>query len=191
MRTAASENLTGWRMLGFVKHTEQAAAIQAKLRSLGFRAKHFALNNDAEGDARLVQELQQAIIRLRRDRRFHQRLGTGGNSQPPKTRPSGQPGPESRSSSRADGKDHFGPRSAPWHPGNRTCPRTRPTVTTRAPPAAASAPSRRVPTGQRCIPSRQANLNDVSCDLSWIAGIDDCRCVCSGWQLAHLHGDGE
>ena len=60
MTMADSEDLTGWRILGFGKHPEQAAAIQEKLRSLGLRAKNFALTNDAEGDGRLVQELQQA-----------------------------------------------------------------------------------------------------------------------------------
>jgi hypothetical protein len=49
---------SGWRILGFGKHPEIAAAMQAKLRSLGLRATNIALTNNAAGDARLVQELQ-------------------------------------------------------------------------------------------------------------------------------------
>jgi hypothetical protein len=51
---------TGWRILGFGKHPENAAAIQARLRAAGLRATNFALTNDAEGDARLIRELSQA-----------------------------------------------------------------------------------------------------------------------------------
>ena len=51
---------TGWRILGFGKHPEHAAAIQSQLRSLGIRATNFALTDDEEGDARLVRELQSA-----------------------------------------------------------------------------------------------------------------------------------
>ncbi len=50
----------GWRILGFGKHPEIAAAIQEKLRSLGFRATNFVLTNDEAGDARLAAELKQA-----------------------------------------------------------------------------------------------------------------------------------
>src|SRR3974377_1572826 len=41
----------GWRVLGFGRHPEVAAAIQARLRSLGYQATHFALTNDADGAA--------------------------------------------------------------------------------------------------------------------------------------------
>jgi len=50
----------GWRILGFGKHPEIAAAIQEKLRSLGFRASNFVLTNDDAGDERLVAELKRA-----------------------------------------------------------------------------------------------------------------------------------
>jgi hypothetical protein len=52
--------VTGWRILGFGKHPEIAAAVQEILRSLGFQATTFVLTNDAAGDARLVAELQRA-----------------------------------------------------------------------------------------------------------------------------------
>jgi hypothetical protein len=52
--------VTGWRILGFGKHPEIAAAVQATLRSLGFQATTFVLTNDAAGDARLVAELTRA-----------------------------------------------------------------------------------------------------------------------------------
>ena len=51
---------TGRRILGFGKHPEIAAAVQERLRSLGFRATIFALTNDDAGDARLVAELKRA-----------------------------------------------------------------------------------------------------------------------------------
>src|SRR5512147_718733 len=60
MSTASSSRPTGWRILGFGKHPEIAAAIQQKLRSLGFQATNFVLTNDEAGDARLVAELQAA-----------------------------------------------------------------------------------------------------------------------------------
>jgi hypothetical protein len=50
----------GWRVLGFGRQPEVAAAIQARLRSAGFQTVNFALTNDADGDARLVRELRQA-----------------------------------------------------------------------------------------------------------------------------------
>lgn len=49
---------TGWRILGFGKHPEAAAAIQSHLRTLGLRATNFALTDDPDGDARLVAALQ-------------------------------------------------------------------------------------------------------------------------------------
>ena len=60
MSTASSSRPTGWRILGFGKHPEIAAAVQEKLRSLGFQATNFALTNDEAGDARLVAELKRA-----------------------------------------------------------------------------------------------------------------------------------
>ena len=59
MSTASSSRPTGWRILGFGKHLEIAAAVQQKLRSLGFQATNVVLTNDAAGDARLVAELKR------------------------------------------------------------------------------------------------------------------------------------
>ena len=50
----------GWRVLGFGKHPEIAAAIQANLRAAGLRARNFALTDDDQGDAQLRRELEQA-----------------------------------------------------------------------------------------------------------------------------------
>ncbi len=60
MSTAAYSRPPGWRILGFGKHPEIAAAVQEKLRSLGFQATNFVLTNDDAGDARLVAELKRA-----------------------------------------------------------------------------------------------------------------------------------
>jgi hypothetical protein len=49
----------GWRVLGFGKHPEVAAAIQARLRSAGLRARNFALTDDEQGDAQLIRELAE------------------------------------------------------------------------------------------------------------------------------------
>src|SRR5512136_2697973 len=57
---APSSRPTSWRILGFGKHPEIAAAVQEKLRSLGFQATSFVLTNDEAGDARLVSELKRA-----------------------------------------------------------------------------------------------------------------------------------
>jgi hypothetical protein len=57
---ASSSRSAGWRILGFGKHPEIAAAVQEKLRSLGFQATNFVLTNDETGDARLVVELKRA-----------------------------------------------------------------------------------------------------------------------------------
>jgi hypothetical protein len=54
----APPSLPGWRILGFGKHPEHAAAIQRQLRSLGIRATNFALTDDEAGDTRLIHELQ-------------------------------------------------------------------------------------------------------------------------------------
>ena len=50
----------GWRVLGFGKHPENAAAIQARLRNAGLAATHFALTDVEAGDSRLIQELTDA-----------------------------------------------------------------------------------------------------------------------------------
>jgi hypothetical protein len=55
-----SSQPTGWRILGFGKHPEIAAAVQEKLRSLGFQATTFVLTNDEAGDEQLVSELKRA-----------------------------------------------------------------------------------------------------------------------------------
>jgi hypothetical protein len=60
MLTATASRLTGWRILGFGKHPEIAAATQEKLRALGFQATNFVLTNDDAGDARLIAELKRA-----------------------------------------------------------------------------------------------------------------------------------
>ena len=60
MSLVSSSHATGWRILGFGKHPEIAAAVQEKLRSLGFQATNFMLTNDEAGDARLVAELKGA-----------------------------------------------------------------------------------------------------------------------------------
>lgn len=59
MTNSAPAAPTGWRVLGFGKQPEVAAAIQRHLRSLGFQATAFALSDDADGDARLAHELRQ------------------------------------------------------------------------------------------------------------------------------------
>ncbi len=58
--TASGSRPAGWRILGFGKHPEIAAAVQEKLRSLGYRATNFALTNDEAGDAWLASELKRA-----------------------------------------------------------------------------------------------------------------------------------
>jgi hypothetical protein len=50
----------GWRVLGFGKHPENAAAIQERLQSEGLRARNFALTDDQDGDDRLIRELAEA-----------------------------------------------------------------------------------------------------------------------------------
>jgi hypothetical protein len=49
---------SGPRVLGFGKDPATAAAIQDTARTAGFRATTFPLTDDAEGDARLVRELE-------------------------------------------------------------------------------------------------------------------------------------
>ncbi|MGA7827044.1 MAG: hypothetical protein WCA04_05265 [Geobacteraceae bacterium] len=60
MSINTSYSPTGWRILGFGKHPEIAAAVQEKLRSLGFQAATFVLTNDEAGDSRLASELKRA-----------------------------------------------------------------------------------------------------------------------------------
>ncbi len=60
MPPVSSTHPIGWRILGFGKHPEIAAAAQEKLRSLGFEATTFVLTDDETGDARLISELQRA-----------------------------------------------------------------------------------------------------------------------------------
>lgn len=60
MPTATASRLIGWRILGFGKHPEIAAAVQEKLRGLGFQATNLVLTNDDAGDAQLIAELKRA-----------------------------------------------------------------------------------------------------------------------------------
>ena len=60
MSTASDSRPTGWRILGFGRHPEIAAAVQERPRSLGFQATNFVLTNDGAGDAQLVAELKRA-----------------------------------------------------------------------------------------------------------------------------------
>jgi|GEM_PF-1175161 len=50
----------GWRVLGFGKHPENAAAVQKRLRNAGLRARNFALTDDQGGDDQLIRELAGA-----------------------------------------------------------------------------------------------------------------------------------
>lgn len=50
----------GWRILGFGRKPEVAAAIQEQLRAEGLRARTFALTDDPDGDERLARELREA-----------------------------------------------------------------------------------------------------------------------------------
>ena len=60
MSFASYSRPAGWRILGFGRHPEIAAAVQERLRSLGFQANNFVLTNDDAGDAQLVAELKRA-----------------------------------------------------------------------------------------------------------------------------------
>ncbi|MFC1436965.1 hypothetical protein ABUW04_01735 [Streptacidiphilus sp. N1-10] len=57
---STSEFLKPWRVLGFGKHEEIGAAVQARLRAAGLAATIVVLTDDEDGDARLVQELSDA-----------------------------------------------------------------------------------------------------------------------------------
>jgi hypothetical protein len=50
----------GWRILGFGRQPEVAAAIQVQLRGEGMQARAFALTDDPDGDMRLASELRAA-----------------------------------------------------------------------------------------------------------------------------------
>lgn len=73
----------GWRILGFGRKPEVAAAVEARLQAEGMRAKAFALTDDPDGDARLARELRQAT---------YDGVAIGGfiNGQDPAIRPSFQ-----------------------------------------------------------------------------------------------------
>jgi hypothetical protein len=60
MSSTSYSRPTGWRILGFGRHPEIAAAVQERLRSFGFQATNFVLTNDDAGDAQLVAELKRA-----------------------------------------------------------------------------------------------------------------------------------
>lgn len=49
-----------WRVLGFGRKPDVAAAIEQQLCAQGIGAHTFALTDDASGDARLADELRQA-----------------------------------------------------------------------------------------------------------------------------------
>ena len=51
----------GWRVLGFGKHPENAAAIQERLRAGGLRARNFALT-DEKVDAHFLEQQRKVII---------------------------------------------------------------------------------------------------------------------------------
>jgi hypothetical protein len=57
---STSEVLKEWRILGFGKHPEIGATVQARLREAGLAATIIVLTDDEAGDARLIQELSNA-----------------------------------------------------------------------------------------------------------------------------------
>ncbi|MDX6353822.1 MAG: hypothetical protein QOF98_725 [Streptomyces sp.] len=57
---STSDILKPWRVLGFGKHPEIGAAVQARLREAGLEATIIVLGDDEAGDARLVQQLSEA-----------------------------------------------------------------------------------------------------------------------------------
>jgi hypothetical protein len=83
MTTIQTDAPQGWRVLGFGKHPENAAAIQERLRSQGLRARNFALTNDQAGDEQLIRELAEAT---------YDAVSIGGfiNGQDPETPPTEQ-----------------------------------------------------------------------------------------------------
>ena len=59
MRESTAPVPQGWRVLGFGKHPEVAAAVQGRLRAAGLRARNFALTDDAQGGSQLIRELAE------------------------------------------------------------------------------------------------------------------------------------
>jgi hypothetical protein len=57
---STSEVLKPWKVLGFGKHPEIGAAVQARLREAGLAATVIVLGDDEAGDARLARELSGA-----------------------------------------------------------------------------------------------------------------------------------
>ncbi len=57
---STSQVLKEWKVLGFGKHPEIAAAVEAGLRKAGLAATTFVLTDDEAGDARLIHELSDA-----------------------------------------------------------------------------------------------------------------------------------
>jgi hypothetical protein len=57
---STSEVLKPWKVLGFGKHPEIGAAVQARLREAGLAATVIVLGDDEAGDARLARELTAA-----------------------------------------------------------------------------------------------------------------------------------
>jgi hypothetical protein len=51
----------GPRILGFGRSTENALHVQNTLRSMGYRATTFALTDEEDGDARLVEHLAAVL----------------------------------------------------------------------------------------------------------------------------------
>ena len=54
------EVLKAWKVLGFGKHPEIGAAVQARLREAGLAATVVVLTDDEAGDAGLIRELSGA-----------------------------------------------------------------------------------------------------------------------------------
>jgi hypothetical protein len=54
------EVLKAWKVLGFGKHPEIGAAVQARLREAGLAATIVVLTDDEAGDAGLIRELSNA-----------------------------------------------------------------------------------------------------------------------------------
>lgn len=57
---STSAVLKEWKVLGFGKHPEIGAAVQARLREAGLAATIVVLADDEAGDARLIRELSDA-----------------------------------------------------------------------------------------------------------------------------------
>ncbi len=57
---STSEVLKEWKVLGFGKHPEIGAVVQARLREAGLAATIVVLTDDEAGDAGLIRELADA-----------------------------------------------------------------------------------------------------------------------------------